>query len=77
MAHPIMLRYISYSKTLAEHVVHGLRRCPAFVWAGTCLFSPVQLDDQSVSDPPTGWPHDHGPTNVEAMVKGSTPWPMG
>ena len=22
-----------------------------------------------VSDPPTGWTHDHGPTNVEAMVK--------
>ena len=22
-----------------------------------------------MSDPPTGWPHDHGPTNVRAMVK--------
>ena len=22
-----------------------------------------------MSHPPTGWPHDHGPTNVGAMVK--------
>ena len=53
----------------AEHVNHCLRRCPAFDWAGACLFSSVQLDDVSTSDPPTWWPHDHGPTNIGAMVK--------
>ena len=30
---------------------------------GSCLFS------QTVSYPTTRWPHDHGPTNVRAMVK--------
>ena len=27
------------------------------------------LNEMRVSDHPTGWPHDHGPTNVGAMVK--------
>ena len=27
--------------------------------------------NESVSHPPTGWPHDHGMTNVGAMVKKS------
>ena len=27
------------------------------------------MGSQSVSHPPTGWPQDHGPTNVGAMVK--------
>ena len=69
MAHPVVFRYLSYSTTLSEHAVHRLRRCQAFGRAGTCLFPSVQLDGQWVSDPPTGWPHDHGPTNVRAMVK--------
>ena len=43
-------------------------RCPAFGWAGPCLFSSVQIE---VGHLPTGWPHDHGPTNVGAMVKSS------
>ena len=36
----------------------------------TCLFLSVQLDDQSASDVPTGWPHGHGlqPT-AKAMAK--------
>ena len=34
----------------------------------SCLFNEIQ-----VSDPPTGWPHDHGPTNVGAMVKNGEP----
>ena len=29
---------------------------------------------QSVSDVLNGWPHDHGPTNVGAMVKSTTYW---
>ena len=66
MAHPVVFRYLSYFTTLAEHAVHCLRRCPAFGRAGTCLFLSVQLD---VSHLATGWPHDHGPTNVGAMVK--------
>ena len=28
-----------------------------------------EIMSESVSDPPIGWPHDHGPTNVGAMVK--------
>ena len=28
-----------------------------------------EMISQSVSHPPTGWPHDHSPTNVGAMVK--------
>ena len=35
----------------------------------TCLFSSVQWIYQWVSYLPTGWPHDHGPTNAGAMVK--------
>ena len=50
---PIVFRYVSYYTTLAEHAV--LRS--------------VQLDTESVSDVLNGWPHDHGPTNVGAMVK--------
>ena len=42
MAHPVVFGYLSYSTTLAEHAVHRLRRCTAFGWAGTCLFSSVQ-----------------------------------
>ena len=33
----------------------------------SCLFN--EMVSQSVSHLPTGWPHDHGPTNVRAMVK--------
>ena len=29
---------------------------------------------QWVSHPPAGWPHDHGPTNVGAMVKRINKW---
>ena len=42
--------------------------CGALVWSCTIDLA-VQLDGESTSDPPTGWPHDHGPTNVGAMVK--------
>ena len=42
MAHPLVFRYISYSTTLAEYAIHRLRQCPAFGWAGTCLFLSVQ-----------------------------------
>ena len=49
MSHPVVLRYISYSTMLAEHAVHRLQQCPAFGWAGTCLFLSVQLDGQSVT----------------------------
>ena len=62
MANPIVFRYLSYSTTFAENAVHCLRRCPAFGQAWTCLFSSVQLDGESASDLPTGWPHDHGST---------------
>ena len=73
MAHPLVFRYISYYTTLAEHAIHRVRRCPAFNQAGTYLFLSVQLDTcQSVSDVLNGWPHDHGPTNVGAMVKKHT-----
>ena len=47
MAQPVVLRYLSYSTTLAEHAVHRLQRCPAFGRPGTCLFLSVQLDYQS------------------------------
>ena len=43
MAHPVVLRYLSYSTTLAEHAVHHLRRCLAFGRARTCLFLSVNL----------------------------------
>ena len=69
MAHLIVFRYLSYSTTLAKHAVQCLRRCPAFGRAGTCLFSSVQWIYQWVSDLPTWWLHDHGLTNVVAMVK--------
>ena len=36
-------------------------------WDMFVLVCSVRCD--SVSDPPTEWPHDHGPTNVAAMVK--------
>ena len=65
MAHPIVFRYLSYSTTLSEHAVHYIRRCPAFGRSGTYLFSSVQLD----GNPPAGWPHDHGPTKIGAMIK--------
>ena len=48
------------STTLAEYAVHLSRRCLALGWAWTCLFSSGQVDYQSVSDTPTGWPNDHG-----------------
>ena len=35
-------------------------------YSGACLFLSVQLDAYDV---PTGSRHDHGPTNVGAMVK--------
>ena len=73
MAHPIMFRYLSYSTTLAKHAVHRLRQCPAFGRAGTCLFLSVQLDGESVSDILNVWTHDHGPTNVRAMLKRGGP----
>ena len=65
MAHPVVFRYLSYYTTLAEHAIHRLRQRLAFGRAGTCLFSSVQLE---VTES-TGWPHDHGPTNIGAMVK--------
>ena len=43
MTHPVVFRYISYSTTLAEHVVHRLRRCPAFARVGTSLFLSINL----------------------------------
>ena len=43
MANPVVFKYLSYSTTLAEHAVHRLRRCPAFVRARTCLFLSVNL----------------------------------
>ena len=68
IAHPVVLRYCSYSTTLAEHTVHGLQRCLAFVRAGTCLFLSVNMK-WLPSHVLTGWRDDHGPTNVRAMVK--------
>ena len=66
----MVFRYFSYSILSAEHAVHRLRRCPAFARARTCLFLSVQQDiTESVSHGQNGWPHDHGPTNVRAMVK--------
>ena len=59
IAHPIVFRYLSYSTTLTEHGFHRLGRCPAFGQA-------VQLE---VTDPLTGWPQDHGPSNIGPMVK--------
>ena len=44
MAHPVVLRYLSYSTTLEKHAVHRLRRCPAFGRVGTCLFLSVNLN---------------------------------
>ena len=58
-----------YSITLAEHAILCQQRCPAFGQAGTCLFLSGQLDGKWVSHRPRGWPHDHGPFNVKAMVK--------
>ena len=69
MAHPIVFRNLSYFTTLAEHAIHRLRRCPAFGQAGTCLFCSRLFNERLLSHIPTGWPHDHSPTNVEAMVK--------
>ena len=40
MAHPALLRYLSYSTTLTEHDVHMIWR------AGTFLFLSVQLDSE-------------------------------
>ena len=42
MDHPLVLRYLSYSTTLAEHVIHLQRQCPALAGLGhvcLCLFS--------------------------------------
>ena len=47
MAHPVVFKYLTHSTTNAEHVVHRLSRCPAFVRAGKCLFLSVQLDWRS------------------------------
>ena len=35
----------------------------------SCLFN-----EMCMSHPPKGWPHDHGPTNVGAMVKRDNKW---
>ena len=64
MAHAVVFQYLSYSTRLAEHAVHRLRRCPG--WDMFVLVCSVRW---SVSHLPTGWPHDHGPTNVRAMEK--------
>ena len=40
----------------------------------TCLFLSILLDDYWVSYLPTGWPHDHGTTNIRAMVKKKHYW---
>ena len=69
MAHPLGFRYLSYSTTLAEHAVHRLRQCrPSAGLGHVCS----RLFNEMMSDLPTGWPHDHGPTNVGAMVKNYT-----
>ena len=34
MAHPVVLRYLSYSTTLADHAVHRLRRAVPGLWRG-------------------------------------------
>ena len=31
MAHPVVLKYLSYSTTLAEHAAHRLRSSPTFI----------------------------------------------
>ena len=60
MAQPVVFIYLSYSTTFTENAVHCLRRWFVLV---------CSVRGQSVSHPPTGWPHDHGPTNVEPMGK--------
>ena len=70
---PRSFRYLSFSTTLAEHDAHRLQQCPAFGWARTCLFLSVQWNmSEWVSNLPTGWPNDHCPTYVGAMVKSLT-----
>ena len=59
MAHPVVFRYLSYSTTLAEHA------WPSAKMEHVCS----RLFNEMMSDLPAGWPHDHGPTNVGAMVK--------
>ena len=68
LAHPVVFRCLSYSTTLAEHAVHRLA-VVGLPRAGTCLFSAVQSDDQLVSHPPKGWPHDQGLTNLGPWEK--------
>ena len=67
MAHPVVVWYFSYSTTFSELCIHHLWRCPAFGRAGTCLF--LSLCEMINQSPEKKWPHDHGPTNVRAMVK--------
>ena len=68
MANPVVFRYLSYSTTLAEYGFHWFIAVPGLrpAWDMFVLVCSVNL---LLSDPPTGWPHDHGPTNVGAMVK--------
>ena len=69
MAHPVVFIDLSYSSTtLAEHAVH--RPMVPGLWPGWDMFVLVcSVRCALVSHLPTGWPHDHGPTNVRAMVK--------
>ena len=60
MAHPVVFRYLAYPTMLAEHAVHRLRRLGLLEWDMYVQFKGYL---------PTEWPHDHGPTNVRAMVK--------
>ena len=61
MAHPVVFRYLSYSTMFAEHDNHQ---------PGWDMFVLVCSLDAPYH--PNGWPHDHGPTNVEAIVKKTT-----
>ena len=53
MAHLVVSRYLSFYTSVADH---GMHIC-------SCLFS-----EMSMSDGLKRWRHDHGPTNVGAMV---------
>ena len=66
MAHTLVFRYLSYSTTLAEHAVIAYGGAwPSAGLGHVCS----RLFSEMVTDPLNEWPHDHGATNVWAMVK--------